>query len=191
MNGQLYQECELYECHIEPVCVNCMYCEKHCMCLSAAELKQKQIHRQKLQKLRSDELQKKRIAADEKAAWVAELTDGLEKSFVLDGCTPAYIAWQGSDIPYMIGEKTRYPDWVLMELDDEVFYSHYYGNAHVIFASQNTIDQLIIEYYESYVRNYSQEKFDTKMTHLASKYPDCIGGDVATRSIELGLVKSH
>lgn len=32
MNGQLYQECEHYICHTEPVCSVCMYCEAHCQC---------------------------------------------------------------------------------------------------------------------------------------------------------------
>jgi len=33
--GQLWQECEVEGCHEEPVCMNCMCCQKsHCKCSS-------------------------------------------------------------------------------------------------------------------------------------------------------------
>lgn len=46
MNGQLYQECEKFNCDTEPVCAGCMFCEAHCKCPSASEVKEIQ-NRQK------------------------------------------------------------------------------------------------------------------------------------------------
>lgn len=36
MNGQLWQPCAAGRCKVEPVCVNCERCEKHCACEQAA-----------------------------------------------------------------------------------------------------------------------------------------------------------
>ncbi|MBE2200447.1 MAG: hypothetical protein IAE79_17665 [Anaerolinea sp.] len=188
MNGQLYQECELTGCHTEPVCVDCLYCEKHCTCPTADEKAALLIQNQQ----RKAELAAKaaeaaaRTAA--KNAWVEEKTSGLQRSFVLDGLVSGSVAWNGSWARDIQGIETEYPDWLIRELDGVLFYSHYYGNAHVIYASQNVIDKLISEYARSFEENIGRAKFVERMTLYATTYPNCIGGDVATRAIELGLV---
>lgn len=45
MQGQLYQECEKYHCHTEPVCAGCEFCEAHCQCPTPAEVKEIQSNR--------------------------------------------------------------------------------------------------------------------------------------------------
>ena len=31
-NGQLWEPCSKWDCDDEPVCVDCLYCERHCKC---------------------------------------------------------------------------------------------------------------------------------------------------------------
>lgn len=187
MNGQLYQECEVYGCGIEPVCVNCFNCERHCTCPSQDEIEAESKRRAEARKLAAEKQAVARASEEKKQGWVAGITDGMVRSFVLDSLVSNSVSWRGSWAYNISSRQSEYPDWRIRELNGAEFYSHYYGNAHVIYAPQQIVDELIREFYRSYTANYNQEMFTAWATKMASRYANSIGGDVATRAIELGL----
>lgn len=188
MNGQLYQECEVRGCSIEPVCANCFYCEEHCTCPSQDEIDAERSRAAEARRLAAERQAVIRANEEKRQAWVANATDGLVRSFVLDSLVGGSVAWRGSWAYNIPSRETEYPDWRIRELGGVEFYSHYYGNAHVIYAPQSVVDDLIREFHRSYAANYDQTRFSEWATGMASRYSNSIGGDVAARAIELGLV---
>lgn len=188
MNGQLYQECSDWGCSTEPVCANCFYCDEHCTCPSRDEIDAERIRMSEARRLAAEKQAAVRVNEESRQSWVANITNGMVRSFVLDSLVSGSVAWRGSWACSIPSRRTEYPDWYIRELNGVEFYSHYYGNAHVIYATQEIVDNLVLEFHRSYTENYNHSAFNEWATVMASRYADCIGGDVAVRAVELGLV---